>query len=355
MTGPLSINVLTKDDPTYGRHSSYYRCAFDYGEGEGVHVAKIAPGDSLVGRIVGKLFSTLLGSPQRDQNGSFAECKFYLRQRLAERFAGNVTGHIAAAEDHIPLLRFTRGPRKSWIGTVHYPPGYWRREDQLALGCLGTIVTLCERDRQHFAALLPQSRVVFIPHGVDIDFFRPAPEPVHGGQRLLFVGKWLRDFDLAGKVLKASLEKWPQAEVDIVVARRWAQGTALDTLDGGPRVRWHENVEDGALLRLYQNSTLLVLPLLETSANNALVEALACGLVPVVNEVGGVSDYGGGGVFPACRGDGVQPWLDLIGQYFDSEDRRQRVSEACRRFAERELDWRIIRRQHVELYRRLPA
>ena len=53
-------------------------------------------------------------------------------------------------------------------------------------------------------------------------------------------------------------------------------------LEGLPNVEHHRGVSDEQLVRLYQQAHLLLLPLLETTANNALLEGIACGL-PVVS------------------------------------------------------------------------
>jgi len=94
-----------------------------------------------------------------------------------------------------------------------------------------------------------------------------------------------------------------------------------------------------------------VLPLIDTSANNALVEAMSCGTVPVVNEVGGVSDYGGGQVFPMAAN--AEAMLELMAGYLNDPARIAQCAKACRAFALEKLDWRIIREQHLKLYQQV--
>ena len=199
-----------------------------------------------------------------------------------------------------------RGKQRRWVATVHFPPEHWADADITTLGALSHVITLCERDRAFFAVLLGDDSVTTILHGVASDVFRPDESLRGATPRLLFVGKWLRDFETAGQVFAAALDRWPTLEIDIVVARRWAEGSRLAALGEHPRVHWQENVADDELPRLYQRAWLLVMPLHETSANNALVEALSSGTVPVVNHVGGVPDYGGGTVFPMCETASVE-------------------------------------------------
>ena len=74
-------------------------------------------------------------------------------------------------------------------------------------------------------------------------------------------------------------------------------------LQGGMKYPWlkgdyadvgHQNVSDEKLRDFYQKSYLLLMPMESCSANNSLVEALACGLPVVTTAIGGIEDYGGG-------------------------------------------------------------
>ena len=49
-----------------------------------------------------------------------------------------------------------------------------------------------------------------------------------------------------------------------------------------PNVTVFSDIDDATLLRLYQQSDILFLPLIQCTANNALLEGIACGL-PVVS------------------------------------------------------------------------
>ncbi len=48
---------------------------------------------------------------------------------------------------------------------------------------------------------------------------------------------------------------------------------------------------DEALLRAYQTTTALLLPLDDATANNALLEGMACGLPLITTDLPGVRDY----------------------------------------------------------------
>ena len=280
---------------------------------------RITPVPGLLARAAGKLYSLAIGAPVRDQTESAAE----LRLTLAHRLRPGALCHIANVEDHLPLLRSLRRKQPRWVATVHFPPEHWHAGDIAALGRLGHVITLCERDRIFFAERLGADSVSTLLHGVDCDFFRPEDSRRAPSPRLLFIGKWLRDFETAGQVFAAALERWPALEIDVVVARRWAEGSSLAALAGHPRVHWRERVPDEDLRRLYQRAWLLVMPLKETGANNALVEALASGTVPVVNRIGGVPDYGGDTVYPTCETGNTEAFLARIARWLESPEELQ--------------------------------
>jgi glycosyltransferase involved in cell wall biosynthesis len=349
MRQPLRVIALTKEDPQYGGHSGYYTQAFRFASSMNVRVRTINTRAGWWPRALGKALSLGLRTHPRNQAEQSAEMEF-----LAHTWLDcDAVGHVANVEDHLPLLHTLHVDRPRWVATVHFPAPHWRKEDVTALRRLGRIIVLCRRDAETFSQWLPAERIAFIPHGVDTDFFQRNAMARSSSPRLVFVGKWLRDFETAGKVLFAALARWPQLDADIVVARKWADGSQLAALSGHPRVRWHEAVNDYTLRQLYQAAWVLFLPLHETSANNALVEALACGTVPVVNNIGGVTDYGGGEAFPMSETNEPTSYLALIEEHFGHPKRLVERSLACHKFAVERLDWRLVHAQNLGVYEKL--
>jgi len=75
--------------------------------------------------------------------------------------------------------------------------------------------------------------------------------------------------------------------------------------------RWHGQVDDPTLLRLYQQASRHLTPFRDFAANNALVESLACGLPIVTNDRGGVRDYGAGTVYPLAHDNSAVALAEL--------------------------------------------
>ena len=346
MKPALRVIALTKQDSQYGAHSGYYTQAFLYGRSAPVRIRTIAPRSGWIPRGIGKLLSIGLRTPRRNQSEQIAEAEYVARMWLDR----SAVGHIANIEDHLPLARASGLDRSRWIATVHFPVPSWHGADLRALRNFARIITLCRRDADALSKILPEGRTSFVLHGVDTTFFQADETVRSAAPRLLFVGKWLRDFNTAGRILIEALTRWPHLKVDIAVAKRWISGSVLERLRDHPRVLWHDSVDDGTLRRLYQRAWILLMPLLESSANNALVEALACGTVPVTNRVGGVVDYGGGAVFPVCPTNSPSDFLALIDAYVRDAAWLRDRSRACRDFAANQLDWRFFRERMQKIY-----
>jgi glycosyltransferase involved in cell wall biosynthesis len=129
------------------------------------------------------------------------------------------------------------------------------------------------------AERLGAERVELILHGIDTGFFRPRSAEVReeraggGPFRCITVGHYLRDFTALGEVVRRLAGRG--FAFDIVTNRETG-------LEGLPGVHRHQDVGDDRLLALYQEADALLLPVTQSTANNALLEGIACGL-PVVS------------------------------------------------------------------------
>lgn len=232
------------------------------------------------------------------------------------------------------------------LATFHQPPDLLpalvRRE---VVARLDAVTLMSITQREFFQGLLPPERVSVIPHGVDTEFFRPASPAVEDGSfRLITVGHHLRDYAAVGAVAER-LRGDPTIRFDVVSAR--ATG-----LEGAPNVEHHRDLSDEELLRLYQRAHCLLLPLLETTANNALLEGIACGLPVVSTALPSVTMYAPGDeAILIDRNDPDALTEAVLRLRRDPDERAHRARRA--RLQAEALAWPRIAPRFDQLYRSL--
>jgi glycosyltransferase involved in cell wall biosynthesis len=234
---------------------------------------------------------------------------------------------------------------------AHSPVGEY--SDHLSR--LSSAIVLYSQDIERFESYVGKGRVKFVHHGVNIDFFRPRLTMKRSeNPRLLFIGRVFRDTAMLARIIKELTAEIPKIGFDLVVSSEQREKDPyLISLLGQDNIRWHTKIPDDKLLDLYQQSYLLLLPLTQAGANNAIVEALSSGLPIVTTGVGGVFDYGGGSIYPTVNKDDDAGMLSLIDRYLSDLKWRDEVAAAGREFAVSNLGWPLVAQRHIEIYEEL--
>lgn len=270
-----------------------------------VEVARPASADKmrLARDQVGKLVPRLLGqsthsprwSPYFTTGSSLVEGAAIRRSR---REPFDVVFVESVEKFHNDLGRIKRDrPGCRLVGMVHQPPG-WYRLNNARRGLLDdfdALIAVSRHSRDHLVDELGARSVAMIHHGVDDGFFVPpaAPREIRDGGDVCVVGDWLRDFELVSKTIVRTAAETPALRWHLVLP------TASRTTDAHYRaarhdnVTWYSNIPDEALLALYHRCHVMFLPLVDATANNAMLEAVSSGLPTIVSDVGGVRDYAG--------------------------------------------------------------
>lgn len=226
------------------------------------------------------------------------------------------------------------------IVCFHQPPSWlrlnWRGLD--VLRNVKGIVCLCKEQNAFFRSIA-QVPVLSITHGVSHDYFTTPTPDRENCCRLLFVGQWLRDFETLGKAMQRIWSVMPTVELDCVVPWAARDNPHLLRLARNGNVRWHADLRPDLLLKLYHEAEVLLLPLLDATANNSLLEGMATGLPIVSTDVGGTRDYvpiGGGILCPI--GDG-EAHADAVLTYLRDKNMRRLAHETNSSHVRRNLDW----------------
>lgn len=247
------------------------------------------------------------------------------------------------------LLHRMRLPRPRTVASFHQPQDLQRTLINPDVARWFDHVTVLSPSQvPFFLDFLPADRVHLLPHGIDTDFFHPPSVPRAGGRRMrcITVGHWLRDWNALRRIAEA-FRTGPDVSFDIVTSRE----TGLEDL---PNVIHHRSIPDTTLAELYRRADVLLLPLTECTANNALLEGIASGLPVVSTDLAGVRFYlSGHESLLASPGD-VEGLIGAL-RKLQSEPGLRLEMGRCARLRAEELAWSKVVNGFAELYEAIVA
>lgn len=189
----------------------------------------------------------------------------------------NLTFHFIYGENiYVDFSKYIR-KGNTIVCTLHQPIEWFSTPIWLKrLQSMDKIILVSEKELIDFKLITGRDNVYYIPHGIS-DFYR-INQNVKKEHILLSVGNWLRDYEFANKVYKELLKR--DANLNIVVV---ANAKCLNKITKDNRIHLMQGITDNELLNLYQKCSVLFLPLIRFTANNALLEAAATGCNIVIS------------------------------------------------------------------------
>lgn len=223
----------------------------------------------------------------------------------------------------------------------HQPPAWfrlhWRRFKEF--NALGGIFCVAQTQVDYFQTVT-STPVHLIRHGVRHDFFCPPKDlAIRTGNRLLFVGQWLRDFKTLANSMPLIWSRRSDVQLDCMVPWSARCNPYIEKLASDRRVRWHAQISDEELRGLYQKSDLLFMPLRESTANNGLLEAMACALPVITTRIGGVPEYFQEGAGELCTPGDVAGHAAAVLKWIANPALRHTAQKAARSHILQNHDW----------------
>lgn len=237
---------------------------------------------------------------------------------------------------YLPMLLKVFPNKKPGIAvTFHQPPGIIDDLiDRTVIGRIDVINVVSPDQAEYFSRFVDQNRIKLILMGIDVDFFQPETWILPSSKfRCITVGHYLRDFKLLRRICERLA---PCRDIEFKVVSSHFKG-----LDKLPNVRVYKGVDDITLRKLYRQSSLLLLPMVHATANNALLEGIACGLPVVASALPGLKAYVPGGEALLVKENSVEGFTKAILQVVQNPEYCQQMAAAARQRA-LELDWRRV-------------
>lgn len=358
----LKILWLRERFPWMGTHSGYEQICdvlaalFSYQHQNIWKDSRLTINNRIIRRLLSPVADRVKTGENYDAFSVFAELKV-----LLSAFGLTKTlVHVVYIERALGLLPFWKKRLSlGLVATAHQPAGLWRcmRHNPSIVTTLDRLIVLSSKDVAYFEQFIP-GRVHFIPHGVDLDFFQPqSGNPSHSdGQdypRCVFSGTWLRDIQTLSHVIDKILTHEPNIKFDMVVPLSKRNNPYLYRIARHEQVAWHANISDEQLRSLYCQASVLVLPLTDCTANNALLESVACGLPVVTSNVGGIPDYTLDTFADLLPVGDVDGYVEAILKLVSNPQELIKRGFAARQFAEENLAWDKVASQTIDIYKKV--
>jgi len=268
-------------------------------------------------------------------------------RNLRAGFAGIV--HSMWADHDLGFLDLLLDPKRhrlvgsfhncddTFVHTIRFP----RR-----LRRFNAIILMSETQRRFFldAGVWPE-RIHVVPHGVDTSYYKPG---VVGREAftVLAAGGYRRNFPLLREVCVRLKE---EAGVRFEIVGPPAFRPLFEDLSNA---RFRSALKDAEYIEALQNCSCLLQTVENSTANNVILEAMACGQPIVAERIGGIPEYVGSDCAILTGPGDADGLAAALLELRASPAKRDLLAAGARKRAE-SLDWENVAAQMRKIYERL--
>jgi glycosyltransferase involved in cell wall biosynthesis len=198
--------------------------------------------------------------------------------------------------------------------------------------------------------------ITYIPHGVETNYFTPdASVEKSKIFQCITCGAHLRDYETLRKIVQLSHQRnLPIQFVIVYPERALAFNPHLynlfTDLQRYKTVNLKISISDTELLQLYRTSHVGLMPLFDSTANNALLEMAACGL-PIINtNLIGTRDYLDESFTQFVEHNNVNTIVNLLEEQLNSILKFSNPSELATNHMKTNFDFKVIAEQFDNFY-----
>jgi glycosyltransferase involved in cell wall biosynthesis len=310
-------------------------------------------------RGIGRLLTTAskFASTSGFYNAQSVEAEYKLLVKSAKNKYNII--HYSYGESYYGLLGLSKNLSKTAIAITHHQPASWWQVNENLFkkyNKVSAVIAVSEYDKDYFESHIP-GKAVCIPHGVDTDFYKPLPSAEKKTDqtfRVIFAGRYLRDMATLAAAIKNLSGLSMDIQFDIVyIDRKKVSEQYLLEIMSLPNVNWYADINDKELLSLYQHADCCLIPLEDCTANNAILEAMACGLPIVSTDLPAIKTYLDDSVSILGRKGNAGDLCEAVLMLYHNREQRETMSLNARGKAVTNFDWHNIAGQTLNLFKSL--